>query len=62
MGEVPGFCHAEMRACPAVKPADVAAFRAHMPFLHTIGLSSQVCDQSSSWTSYAQHCYSLPRL
>ena len=42
MGEVAGFCHAEMRACPVVKPADVAAFRAHMPFLHTIALGNQV--------------------
>ena len=44
MGEVAGFCHAEMRACPTVKPADVAAFRAHMPFLHTIALGNQVCN------------------
>lgn len=62
MGEMPGFCHAEMRACPAVKPADVAAFRSHMPFLHTVGLGSQVCNLGSSWTSYDQCCHILPRL
>ncbi|CAL5225196.1 g7979 [Coccomyxa viridis] len=48
MGEVAGFCHAEMRACPTVKPADVAAFRAHMPFLHTIALGNQPGSQAST--------------
>ena len=44
LGDAAGFCRADMRACPAVRPADVAAFRAHMPFLRTIVVGNQVCN------------------
>lgn len=43
LGDAAGFCHADMRMCPVIRPADAAAFRAHMPFLRTLDLgSSQV--------------------
>jgi hypothetical protein len=43
LGDAAGFCHADTHACPVIRPADAAAFRAHMPFLHTLDLgSSQV--------------------
>lgn len=45
LGDAAGFCHADMRACPVVRPSDVVAFKAHMPFLHTLVLGgNQVLD------------------
>ena len=46
LGDAPGFCHADVATWPAVRPADVAAFKADMPFLHTLELGSNQVDSS----------------
>ena len=56
LGDAAGFCHADMRVCPVIRPADAAAFRAHMPFLRTLDLGSSQVELSHA-SQYV--CYTV---
>ena len=56
LGDAPGFCHADVATWPAVRPADVAAFKADMPFLHTLELGSNQVDSSLWQLSFMSPC------